>query len=206
MTQWPSAFSCHLSSVASSEVPLAWTAKSTMVVVPPQAAARVPVSNVSTENVPPNGISMWVCTSIPPGRTYSPVASIIWPAAAAQATAVSLPGAASALIRSPSTSTSAGEAPVGDTTVPPLMSVLTASLLPGAAGSGRHCVPCAAGSRLHQRSVLVRAAVAVELPQVPHLGQLVHVQVADDHLVVGVRRGLADQLAARVHEVGLAVE
>ena len=55
--------------MASSEVPLAWTAKSTIVVVPPQAAARVPVSNVSTENVPPNGISMWVCTSMPPGST-----------------------------------------------------------------------------------------------------------------------------------------
>ena len=50
-------------------MPLAWTAKSMMVVVPPQAAARVPVSNVSTENVPPNGISMCVCTSMPPGST-----------------------------------------------------------------------------------------------------------------------------------------
>ena len=56
---------------------MAWTAKSMIVVVPPQAAARVPVSNVSAENVPPNGISMCVCTSIPPGSTYLPVASMI---------------------------------------------------------------------------------------------------------------------------------
>lgn len=39
-----------------------------IVLVPPQAA-RVPVSNVSAENVPPNGISMCVCASIPPGST-----------------------------------------------------------------------------------------------------------------------------------------
>src|SRR5229473_2133429 len=146
MAQLPSAFSCHLSSVASSEVPLAWTAKSTIVVVPPQAAARVPVSNVSTENVPP-------------GSTYRPVASMtLVPAAAAQDAAVSLPGAASALIFSPSTSTSAGEAPAGDTTVPPWMSRLMAA----------PAFPAPAGSRLHQRPVLVRAAVPVELPQVPH--------------------------------------
>ncbi len=118
---------------------MAWTAKSTIVVVPPQAAARVPVSNVSTEKVPPNGISMWVCASMPPGSTYSPSASMTWPAAAAQATAVSLPGAASALIFSPSTSTSAATAPVGDTTVPPWMSRLMVAL---------PC-PAAAGSRLH---------------------------------------------------------
>ena len=77
MAQLPSAFECHLSSVASSDVPLAWTAKSMMVVVPPQAAALVPVSNVSTEKVPPNGISMCVCASIPPGITYRSVASMV---------------------------------------------------------------------------------------------------------------------------------
>ena len=83
MAQLPSALACHLSRVASSEVPLAWTAKSMIVVVPPQAAARVPVSNVSAENVPPNGISMCVCTSIPPGSTYLPVASMTRSAAIA---------------------------------------------------------------------------------------------------------------------------
>ena len=58
-----------------------------IVVVPPQAAARVPVSNVSADMVPPKGISMWVWTSMPPGMTYLPVASIslsaTMPAAAA---------------------------------------------------------------------------------------------------------------------------
>src|SRR5215217_1031 len=45
-------------------------------VVPPQAAARVPVSKVSDALVPPNGSSMWVCASMPPWMTYFPVASI----------------------------------------------------------------------------------------------------------------------------------
>ena len=48
-----------------------------IVVVPPKAAARVPVSKVSLAKVPPNGSSMWVWTSIPPGMTYLPVASIV---------------------------------------------------------------------------------------------------------------------------------
>ncbi len=44
---------------------------------PPQAAALVPVSNVSDASVPPNGICMCVWTSTPPGTTYLPVASIV---------------------------------------------------------------------------------------------------------------------------------
>ena len=47
------------------------------IVVPPNAAARVPVSKVSLANVPPNGSSMWVWTSMPPGITYLPVASMV---------------------------------------------------------------------------------------------------------------------------------
>ena len=58
-------------------------AKSTIVVVPPHAAARVPVSNLSAATVPPNGISMWVWPSTPPGMTYLPVASITVSAAPA---------------------------------------------------------------------------------------------------------------------------
>src|SRR6187200_3075420 len=46
-----------------------------MLVVPPHAAARVPVSNVSIAAVPPNGSSICVCASMPPGITYLPVAS-----------------------------------------------------------------------------------------------------------------------------------
>ena len=45
-------------------------------VVPPHAAARVPVSKVSLASVPPNGSSKWVWASMPPGMTYLPVASI----------------------------------------------------------------------------------------------------------------------------------
>jgi len=36
-------------------------------VVPPMAAARVPVRKSSAETVPPKGISMWVWASMPPG-------------------------------------------------------------------------------------------------------------------------------------------
>src|ERR1700732_3687755 len=196
MTQLPPALPCHLSRVASSEEPLAWTAKSMIVVVPPQAAARVPVSNVSTENVPPNGISMCVCTSIPPGSTYLPVAPMIRSAVML----TSRPGrrARTTAIFSPSTSTSASCVPDAVSTVPPTISVLTALL--------SRSPSLADGSWLYQRPVLVGAAVAVELPQVPDLGQLAHVQVPDQHLVLVVGAGVAEELPARVHEVGLAVE
>ena len=127
MAQLPSALACHLSSVASSEVPLAWTAKSMIVVVPPQAAARVPVSKVSTEKVPPNGISMCVCTSIPPGSTYLPVASMTRSAATASSAPGHLPGQHAAIF-SPATSTSASSVPDAVTTVPPeIRVVLTAA-------------------------------------------------------------------------------
>src|ERR1700746_3480599 len=192
MAQLPSALACHLSRVASSDVPLAWTAKSTIVVVPPQAAARVPVSKVSTENVPPNGISMCVCTSIPPGSTYLPVASMTWSAAGAASPGGVTSREKTAAIFSPATSTSASSVPDAVATVPPLISVVLMALPPG--------------SGLHQRPVRVRPAVAVELPQVPDLGQLGHVQVAHQHLVRVVRGGVADQLPARVGEVRLAVE
>ena len=58
------------------DAPRVWMAKSTMLVVPPNAAARVPVSKVSDDSVPPNGISMWVWGSTPPGSTRRPVASM----------------------------------------------------------------------------------------------------------------------------------
>src|SRR5215472_17525547 len=209
MAQLPAAFSCHLSSVASRLVPLAWTAKSMIVVVPPQAAAVVPVANVSTENVPPNGISMCVCPSIPPGITYLPAASttssalVCRPAAAGRAS--------TAAIFSPSMSTSASSVPSAVTTVPPLIRMLIAvppALLPAPPGQTKaRSVAAGIGrSRRYQAFVRVRAAVPVELPQVPDLGQLVHVQVTDDDLVGGVGGGFPDDLTARVREVGLAVE
>src|SRR5487761_919069 len=192
MAQLPSAFACHLSSVDSSELPLACTAKSMIVVVPPQAAARVPVSNVSAENVPPNGISMCVCASMPPGSTYLPVASMTRSAGGAQAPAGAWPpgwersrsGELSLVIRaaivSPSTSTSAGIVPVAVTTVPPLIRMrMTAPWL-----------------RLNERGVAVGPPVAVERPEVADLGEQAHVQVADHHLILGVGGRVAEQLGA----------
>ena len=79
------------------------TAKSTIVVVPPKAAARVPVSKSSLANVPPNGSFMWVWPSMPPGIRYFPVASITSSAVTAAARFAPI-----CTIVSPSTSTSAG--------------------------------------------------------------------------------------------------
>src|ERR1700759_3422108 len=187
MLALPPAFWCQVSSVSVSVLPFFWTGKSTMVVVPPQAAARVPVSKSSTEKVPPNGISMWVCTSMPPGMTYRPAASRTRSAVPARDSVWA--GSRRAAMVSPSTSTSAGKVPVAVTTVPPRMRVFTGPSL-----------------RLDQGTVGVRSPVAVELPLVPDLFQQVHVQVADDHLVGVVGGGAAHDLAARVGEVGLAVE
>ena len=36
-----------------------------------------PVKKSSEETVPPNGMSRWVCTSMPPGMTYLPLASMV---------------------------------------------------------------------------------------------------------------------------------
>ena len=57
--------------------PRYWIAKSTMLVVPPNAAAIVPDSKSSADVVPPNGMFRWVWTSMPPGMTYWPEASIV---------------------------------------------------------------------------------------------------------------------------------
>ena len=72
MQALPSAFFHHVSSASRMRVPRPWMAKSTIVVVPPKAAARVPVSKSSEEVVPPNGMSRWVWQSMPPGITYMP--------------------------------------------------------------------------------------------------------------------------------------
>src|SRR5882724_2990621 len=54
--------------------------------------------------------------------------------------------------------------------------------------------------------VRVRATIAVELPRLADLGDLVEVHVANDQLLVMGRSELTDELAARVDEVALAVE
>src|SRR3954447_6750576 len=159
---------------------------STMVVTPPHAAARDPVSNVSDAKVPPNGSSMWVWTSIPPGMTYLPVASITRPAPCSAAS--KCPGCPSATMISPSINTSWAITPVVDMTFPFLMSVV------GMASAGDDLV------------VGVGASVAVERPCVADLTDLVEVEIADDQVgLVGVS-DVADELAARVDEVALPVE
>ncbi len=119
MAQLPSALACHASRPSRRDLPMDWTAKSMMVVVPPNAAARVPVSNVSLANVPPNGSSMWVWTSMPPGMTYLPAASMVRSIAPAEPESP----APMAEMVSPSTSTSARWEPSALTTVPLTMSV-----------------------------------------------------------------------------------
>lgn len=121
MAQLPSALAYQASSPSRRDLPTLWIAKSTMVVVPPQAAARVPVSKVSAAYVPPNGISMWVWPSTPPGMTYLPVASMV--RSALQLSAASVPWAASAAMRPPSTRTSAWISSDAVMTRPPRMTV-----------------------------------------------------------------------------------
>src|SRR4051794_7285854 len=141
-------------------------------VVPPQAAARVPVSKVSEALVPPKGSSMWVCASMPPGMTYLPVASTTTSTDAARSTPNSRePGARTAATVSPSTSTSAVAVPVALTTVPPVIKVVLMAGTP---------------SRLRDRGVGLGPAVAVELPRVADPADQVEVEVADDDLLLAV--------------------
>ena len=135
--------------------PVRCTAKSTIVVVPPQAAARVPVSKVSEANVPPKAAPCGCGASTPPGMTYLPVASI------------DAVGA-----RRPVAAACAGREQRGDrlavdqhvrrhgarsavTTVPPVISVR---------GHARSALG-------DQVAVGVGAAVAVERPPVAHLAR-----------------------------------
>jgi len=60
MAQFSAALWCHSVSESYTLPPYRCTAMSQMVVTPPHAAARVPVSKVSEASVPPNGSSKWV--------------------------------------------------------------------------------------------------------------------------------------------------
>ena len=97
-----------------------------IVVVPPQAAARVPVSKVSEAAVPPNGSSMWVWASMPPGMTYLPVASMTVSTDAARSVPSSVePGREHGDDRlAVDPARRRRVRPVALTTVPPLMSVV----------------------------------------------------------------------------------
>src|SRR5258708_8944717 len=183
----PRAFFIQRSRAFSSGSPKPWTAKSTIVVVPPQAAAAVPVAKSSEAKVPPNGSSMWVCTSIPPGMTYRPAASMTVSAPAP--VPVSASPVPIAWIRSPSISTSARAMSLAVTTVPFWISVVMAT----------------SWQLLRQLTVGLGPPVAEELPGVAHLADLVQVEVSDQHLVLAVR-GLGHDLPARAAEVRGAVE
>src|SRR5215218_10200246 len=196
MAQLPAAFSCHVASPSCTRSPVRCTAKSMIVVVPPHAAARVPVSNVSLAAVPPKGSSMWVWASMPPGITYLPAASITVSTLRSRSKPSRVePGSSTATIVSPSTSTSAAPRPVALTTVPFLMRVLMLLLL---RSGGR--------SRLGDRLVGVGTAIPVELPLVAHLADHVQVEVADDDVLVLAAAALADEVALRVGVLAGAVE
>ncbi len=64
--------SCQSSRPSSGLLPWRWLAKSITEVVPPKAAAMVPVPKVSTVRAVPNSQSRCVCTSTAPGMTRSP--------------------------------------------------------------------------------------------------------------------------------------
>src|SRR6516165_8668019 len=136
---------------------------------------------------------MWVCTSIPPGITYRPAASMTL---SASPNPVPI-----AWIRSPSMSTSATVMSVAVTTVPFLISVVMAAPCRGRYGP----VSAPSWQLLGQLAVGLGPAVAEELPGVADLADLVEVEVGDQHLVFAVR-SLGDDLPARAAEVGGAVE
>src|SRR5689334_7927113 len=215
MWQFPSALACQAASPSCTTSPVRWTAKSMIVVVPPIAAAFVPVSKVSLAAVPPNGSSMWVCASTPPGITYLPVASMV--RSAVKAPAAGVPDAARAAMRPSSIRTSAWISSDAVMTRPPRMTVrlLMVPLLrecPAGVRSdsaGRSWLVAqfpaplsgarqtASLLRSRQRAVRPRGAVAVELPAVADLAQLRQVQVADDQFGLLVARHLADELRLR---------
>src|SRR3984885_1200737 len=122
-----SAFFHQVSRASRILVPRAWMAKSTRVVVPPMAAARVPVSKSSLEVVPPKGMSKCVCASMPPGNSSMPVASSTWWPGSAE-----MPGRTSLIVPA-STSTSAAMVLSADTTVPFLMRIPIDQIFPSLA-------------------------------------------------------------------------
>ena len=191
MAHLPSALRCHSARPSCTFSPVRWTAKSTIVVTPPHAAAIVPVSNVSEANVPPKGSSMWVWTSMPPGTTYFPVASIDRRFAIAGSASAKngLAGREHGGDRLAVDQHVGLERPVGQTTVPPR-------------DRACHGVPLARDDLV----VGVGAAVAVERPAVADLLDLVEVEVAHDQLRLVRVADVADELALGIDEVALPVE
>ncbi len=124
MAQLPSAFACQASSPARSELPLVWMAKSMIIVVPPQAAARVPVSKVSADVVPAEwhlhvGVGVDAARQHVLARRVDHGVSRLAPRAP-RSTRCPRPEPPPCRRRS---STSTAEAPSAVTTVPPAMTV-----------------------------------------------------------------------------------
>ena len=76
ITAFPFASALRFARAACRFSPGSGSTKSITVVVPPQAAAQVPVNQSSLEAVSPTGICRCTCGSIPPGSTSMPAASI----------------------------------------------------------------------------------------------------------------------------------
>src|SRR5688572_11659605 len=144
-------------------------AKSISVVVPPKAAARVPVSKSSALVVPPKGMSRWVWGSIPPGMTYLPEASMV--RSTLVPLSLELRSVPTREIFSPSMSTSAAKRSAAVATVPFLIRVFMER-------------PRLSGKLLDHRLVRLRAPVPEELPGAPDLLDHVQVEVGDDQLVL----------------------
>src|SRR3954453_21782267 len=146
---------------------------STIVVTPPQDAAREPVSNVALANVPPKSSSMCVCTSLPPGITYLPAASMM----TALPSSVKNPGLPTAVMTSSVINTSWAMTPVVDMTRPFLINVVAMARLP-----------------LDQLVVGVGPTVSVERPPVTHELDLVEVEIAHDEIRLVRVADIADEL------------
>src|SRR4051812_18601532 len=118
---------------------------------------------------------------MPPGITYCPRASI-----ATSSGPGFVPDSASATTLPRSSHTSPANVSLAVTIVPFWMMVRPTLLL-------------------HERTVRVGAPIAIELPRAAHLLDHVEIERGHDELVL-VLRGAREDLPARVHEVGVAVE
>src|SRR5258705_733238 len=121
------------------------------VVLPPKAAARVPLSKSSAMTMPgPLGCDKWTWLSMPPGRTSRPLASMICPASPR-----SCPSAA---IRPPDIPTSAAKVSDAVATVPPRMMVSNVMSHSRPSGSSPQCSAAAS----QQRSASVGGTFAAD--------------------------------------------
>src|SRR5579864_679161 len=160
-------------------------AKSISVVVPPNAAAIVPVSKSSALIVPPKGISRCVCTSIPPGITRHPAASTTLPAFSI--------GSCAPMAETwwPLTPTSATQVSVAVTTVPFLMTMSKRIFLKGLSSYGAKEVRLLAVSRQHVARINIQSFLFVAAHQINI--ELRHAHRAQSLQLFAMRLDRADQ-------------